>query len=173
MTNSSKRKKSAKAAAAGALLLAVMLAASACGGGNADKADNASQDAVNGAPQQVEDLPDQSGMIEPGVAGSDNNGSNNGNSGTADNDGGSDSDGEAAAPETKSGMGTFTGIVDTTSIEITTEGEAAVFQFADDLKPAIEALPEDAEVKFEYTEKAVEGDSSAKQLVLLSIEIVK
>lgn len=163
MMNSSKRKKRTKAAAAGAVLLAVMLAATACGGGNDAKTGSQSPDATT-PPQQVEDLPDGSGMVDPDVEGSDNSNSNETN-----NSGGNISEGDTDAPETKTDTGTFTGIVDTHSIEIVTASGAAVFQITEDQKAAIEALPEEAKVKFEYTEKEI--DSSNKQLWLSSIAL--
>ncbi|MDQ0060967.1 hypothetical protein [Paenibacillus harenae] len=166
MMNSSKRKKRTKAAAAGAVLLAVMLAATACGGDNSNKTGSQSPDATNNPPQQVEDLPDGSGMVDPDVEGSDNTDTDN----NATNDGGGNaSEGDTNAPETKSDKGTFTGIVDTHSIEIVTASGAAVFQITEDQKAAIDALPEEAKVKFEYTEKDIDG--GLKQLWLSSIAL--
>ncbi|MGO4371284.1 hypothetical protein AB4Z33_00780 [Paenibacillus sp. 2TAB19] len=162
--NSSKRNKLTKSVAASALLLAVMLAATACGGGNSAKTGSEIPDATNTPPQQVEDLPDGNGMIDPDVEGSDNsnnNAANNGNEST--------SEGETNVSETKSDTGTFTGIVDTHSIEIITASGAAVFQITEEQKAAIDALPEEAKVKFEYTEKEI--DSNNKQLWLSSIAL--
>ncbi|WP_036719649.1 hypothetical protein [Paenibacillus harenae] len=159
--NSSKRRRSTKAAATGAILLAVMLAASACSGtGNTTNQDN-QQDTVNEGP--VVDLPEQSGVIEPDVS-------------SPESTNGASNNSETKAPTNNlvlSGEGTFNGLMDTHSIEIETADGAIALQLTEELSQKMNSIPDDAHVKFEYTEKAVDGDTELKQNWLVSIEEVK
>jgi uncharacterized low-complexity protein len=159
----SKRRRIKKAATAGAVLLAVMLAASACSGANTKNTSNEPNGAVTEGPV-VDKLPEGSGVIEPDVSAPEPSaaGTNN-SSGTEDPD----------ADEVKRGEGTFTGLIDSHSIEIETEAGAMAFQITEELASAIDNLPSDAEVAFEYTEKAIEGETGLKQYWIVKIEKTK
>ncbi|MBD2867767.1 hypothetical protein [Paenibacillus arenilitoris] len=162
--NTSKRRRSKKTAAAGALLLAVMLAASACSGNGNGAANNVNEqpDSTNEGP--VVDLPEQSGVIEPDVSGAEPTESPD-NSGEATE--------EPANEPVISGEGTYSGMMDSHSIEIETADGAIALQIPEELSTTIDSIPADAKVKFEYTEKAVEGDAGLKQNWLVKIEEVK
>ncbi len=164
MLYSSKRKKSAKAAAAGAILLAVMLAATACGGDT--EAGNDVNDGQNQtSPSNSVDLPDNNGVIDPGVSTSEPSAQ------PEETDGGQTND--TGAPEDApviSGEGTFTGIADANSIEIQTADGPLPVQYTEEQTELINSINEDAKVKFEYKEKAVEGEANLKQQWLVSIE---
>lgn len=160
--NTSKRRRNKKAATVGAVLLAVMLAASACSGTDTKDTSNEQQGTVTEGPV-VDQLPDESGVIEPDVSAPEPTADTN-NSG----------DGEDPAPdEVKRGEGTFIGLMDSHSIEIETEAGAMPLQITEELASTVENLPSDAKVAFEYTEKTIEGETELKQYWLVKIEQIK
>jgi len=73
------------------------------------------------------------------------------------------------APAVKQGKGSITGLADSHTVEIIVDGKPMAFQFDEKLKPAVEAMKPDEQVKFKYEEKAIEGDATLKQLVLTEI----
>jgi hypothetical protein len=75
-----------------------------------------------------------------------------------------------AEPEVKTGTGVYNGAADPHTIEIETNGEAQSFQLGDGLDAAVAGLKEGDSVAFEYNEKGVEGDATAKQLILTKIQ---
>ncbi|MGO4543580.1 hypothetical protein AB4Z29_02095 [Paenibacillus sp. 2TAB23] len=166
MMNSSRRKKSKKAAA-GAVLLAVMLATAACGGANDNKpaAGNDQPGNVEESPI-VTDLPEESGVLDPDVSAPEPTAEP---TATADNE----SPTEAPAGPVKVNEGKYSGLIDSHSIEIETAAGAIPLQITDEFKSQLEALPDNAKVKFEYTEKSIEGDATVKQNWLVKIEEVK
>jgi hypothetical protein len=162
MMNTTRTRKNKKAVTAGAVLLAVMLAASACGNSsntNNGTPENDQQGTVNEAPV-VTELPDDSGVLEPDVSAPEP---------TADNSGTID---EPAAA-VKVNEGTYSGQIDSHSIEVETNAGVIVLQVTDEQSGMLDALPDDAKVKFEYTEKAIEGDAVNKQNWLVNIEEIK
>ncbi|OMF38758.1 hypothetical protein BK133_00695 [Paenibacillus sp. FSL H8-0548] len=164
MMNTSRKRKNKKAVTAGAVLLAVMLAASACG--NSSNTNNAApgndlQGTVDETPI-VSQLPDESGVLEPDV-------SSPSPEPTTDNGGAA----EEPAASVKVNEGTFSGLIDSHSIEVETAAGVIVLQVTDDQSGMVEALSDDAKIKFEYTEKAIEGDASIKQNWLVKIEEIK
>lgn len=161
--NTSKRRRNKKAATAGAVLLAVMLAASACSGAKTTNTSNEQQGTVTEGPV-VDQLPDESGVIEPDVSAPEPTADTNNNSGNAE---------DTASDEVKRGEGTFNGLMDSHSIEIETEAGAMPLQIAEELASTVENLPSDAKVAFEYTEKAIEGETELKQYWLVKIEQIK
>lgn len=166
MMNSSKRRRSKKAAAAGAVLLAVMLAASACSGTNTNNANtgNKQQGTVNEGPV-ISELPEESGVLEPDVSSPEP---------TADAAGNSDGVEEPAPAEPVIvSEGTYSGLIDSHSIEIVTASGAIALQVTEEDMSVLEALPEAAKVKFEYMEKAIEGEAELKQNWLVKIEEIK
>lgn len=168
MINTIKRRRNKKAVTAGAVLLAVMLAASACGNSNTTAKDgNEQQPTINEGPK-VDNLPDQSGVIEPDVPTSGNTDSGNNNTDTETNKPGV-SEPDPSAP-VKSGEGTFVGLSDSHSIEIETKDGAMPLQVTDELLAVVSELPSDAKVTFKYTEKEIEAGSDVKQNWLEEIE---
>ncbi|WP_424767145.1 hypothetical protein [Paenibacillus sp. sgz302251] len=160
--NSSKRRKSKKTVAAGVILLTVMLAASACGNtNNAANPGNEQPGTVTEGP--VVDLPNKSGLIDPEVPAPEPTEDTNQNGGEQ----------EPVTNPVLSGEGTYIGLMDSHSIEIETADGPMPFQVTDDLMGALEALPENAKVKYEYTEKAIEGETDMKQNWLSKIEEIK
>lgn len=75
-----------------------------------------------------------------------------------------------AEPEAKKGTGVYNGAADPHTVEIETNGEAQSFQLGDGLDTVVAGLEEGDSVAFEYNEKAVEGDATAKQLILTKIQ---
>ncbi|MEJ3718161.1 hypothetical protein WGM54_09105 [Paenibacillus polymyxa] len=75
-----------------------------------------------------------------------------------------------AEPQVKKGTGVYNGAADPHTVEIETNGEAQSFQLGEGLDTVIAGLKEGDPVAFEYTEKAVEGDATAKQLTLTKIQ---
>jgi hypothetical protein len=69
-----------------------------------------------------------------------------------------------------SGTGIYTGQNDAHSIEIKTDKGADTYHITEELSPIIEALPTDASVAFEYTEKVIDSEQGVKQLWLTKIE---
>lgn len=170
MMNSSKRRKNKTTkAAAGAVLLAVMLATAACGGTNANQETNANnlQGTVDESPV-VSDLPEESGVLEPDVSSPEPTATAE-PSDTPDNSSAT----EEPADPIKVNEGTYSGLSDSHSIEIETASGVIPLQINDELKTVLETMPDDAKVKFEYTEKEIEGDPTIKQNWLVKIEQVK
>lgn len=161
MTNSSKRRRNKKAATAGAVLLAVMLATSACGGGNTN-AGNEQQGSPTDGPV-ITQLPEDNGVIDPDLSSPEPTDTATNNNGTIE---------DPAAPN-KVNEGIYSGLSDSHSIEIETAAGAIALQVTDDQKSTLEALPDDAKVKFEYSEKAIEGEATLKQNWLVKIEEIK
>lgn len=166
MMNSSKRRRSKNAAAAGAVLLAVMLAASACGGTNTNNANtgNKQQGTVNEGPV-ISELPEESGVLEPDVSAPEPTADAAGNSGGVEE--------PAPAEPVKVSEGTYSGLIDSHSIEIVTASGAIALQVSEEDMSALEALPDAAKVKFEYMEKAIESEANLKQNWLVKIEEIK
>ncbi|MBU9705625.1 hypothetical protein KSP24_01635 [Paenibacillus sp. AK121] len=75
-----------------------------------------------------------------------------------------------AEPQVKKGTGVYNGAADPHTVEIETNGEAQSFQLGEGLDTVIAGLKEGDPVAFEYTEKVVEGDATAKQLTLTKIQ---
>lgn len=145
-----KSKKKSTQMVTGAVLLAIMLTASACGSNNVNTPNNANQETV--APSDETSVPDatatpdssnNNGVTEPGTAQPD-----------ATPDTGSDNSGNSAV---KTGTGTYTGQIDSHSIEIETDNGPQVFQITDEFTDTLNNLESDADVKFEYTEKILES----------------
>ncbi|RJE91264.1 hypothetical protein D3P07_04195 [Paenibacillus sp. 1011MAR3C5] len=155
-------KKRKKAATAGALLLAVMLTMSACGA-NANNPSSSGNPNNSESGSPVDQLPDNNGVQEPGAPSNDDDNDNNS---STDNNG----IGESAPI---SAEGTYTGLIDSNSLEITTDSGAGAYRIPEELRSVVDELPADAKVKFEYTEKAIEGDTDVKQLWLTKIEAVQ
>lgn len=165
-----KNYKKTKAASAAALLLAIMLTASACGT-NANSNNNNSNTDPNaaGSPEAGvnEQLPENGGIQDPGSLGSDNESKEPQES--AATGGGTDSSGPADI--IMSNTGTYTGQIDSNSIEIRTDEGAEPYRIPQELAPLIEELPEEAIVEFEYTEKVIDSEQGVKQLWLTKIEV--
>ncbi|WP_179033016.1 hypothetical protein [Paenibacillus kribbensis] len=75
-----------------------------------------------------------------------------------------------AEPEVKQGTGVYNGAADPHTVEIEINGEAQSFQLGEGLDTVVAGLEEGDSVSFEYSEKAVEGDTTAKQLILTKIQ---
>ncbi len=77
---------------------------------------------------------------------------------------------QVAEPQVKKGTGVYNGAADPHTVEIEINGEAQSFQLGEGLDTVIAGLKEGDPVAFEYNEKAVEGDATAKQLTLTKIQ---
>lgn len=164
MMNSSKRRRNNKAAAAGALLLAVMLATSACGGSNSGQANAGNETAGTATDGPIfTQLPEESGIHEPDIAGNESTEDSGSTNGSIENQ----------ADKNIINEGTYSGLSDSSSIEIVTAKGAIALQFTEDLKNNIDNIPDDAKVKFEYVEKSIEGEADLKQNWLTKIEEIK
>jgi len=104
---------------------------------------------------------DNNGNSEPPAG----NESAQGNNGAA-NDAGEDT---GTSPVTIQGTGTYVGQIDSHSIEIEGPEGPAAYQLAEGMDAVLEGLQQGDEVAFEYEERAVEGDDSVKQLILISL----
>ncbi len=172
--NSSKRKR-AQVIAAGAVLLAVMLTTSACGDSKGTSPNTTNgQNAVVETPG-TEQLPDKSGVQDSGSLSSENpdasetakpSASPNDNSTTN-----SSSNNDAVDSKAFSGEGVYTGASDSHTIEIKTNDTFSAYQVTEEVAAQVRDIPENAKVKFEYTEKIF--DKEIKQLWLTKIEEVK
>ncbi|GGA41344.1 hypothetical protein [Paenibacillus physcomitrellae] len=85
----------------------------------------------------------------------------------------SDNASNSAAPESTDGLlqgtGEYQGQADTTSIEITVDGQPVVFQLGSLDAAALDALQPGDQVQFQYKEKAVEEGSDVKVRTLTEI----
>lgn len=168
MMNSTKRKRT-QAAAAGAVLLAVMLTVSACGDSKETSPNNNGQNAVTETPI-TDQLPEQSGIQDPGTASPDSN--NNSNNSSNNSTAGKGVNSEEPADETViHAEGVFNGGIDSNSIEIETNNGPEAFRVNAELAPTVAALPDYANVRIEYTELII--DSDTKQLWLTKIEQIE
>lgn len=147
-------------AGAAVLVLAVMLTVSACGANGNDTEQNGNDSALAGVNDQ---LPEESGIQDPGAISSDDDTEQVEETATTEEGG----DAGQPADAVISSEGVYTGQIDANSIEIKTDSGAEAYRITEELAPVIEALPSDAEVVFEYTEKDIDG---AKQLWLTKIE---
>lgn len=147
-------------AGAAALVLAVMLTVSACGANGNDTEQNGNDSALAGVNDQ---LPEESGIQDPGAISSEDDAEQAEETATTEVGG----DDGHPADAVISSEGVYTGQIDANSIEIKTDSGAEAYRITEELAPVIEALPSDAEVVFEYTEKVIDG---AKQLWLTKIE---
>lgn len=162
----STRRKHTKAAAAGAVLLAVMLTVSACGGDGGTKLNQGGSNAIPETPQ-VDQLPEQSGILESGAA------SNDGNNSTDNEDSGNNGNANGDSGAVYSDEGVYTGAIDSNSIEIETKNGADAYRITEQLSSVIDTLPPDAKVKFEYTKKFFDGENGERQLWLKKIELIE
>ncbi|EXX89675.1 hypothetical protein BG53_14515 [Paenibacillus darwinianus] len=180
MTNqaaNSRRNAFRKAGIAATILLAAALV-TACGSGN-----NTSTTNSNVANPSAEDNDPASGATAPDPADQTANGSGgtsasndaaNANAGTSDNDTSvnnstADSDASGIVLE---GTGTYTGQIDSHSVEIDTAEGPQAFQIDDKLAEVVSGLEMDAKVAFEYTEKEIDnGGEKVKQLWLADIRL--
>lgn len=154
-------KKRKNAAAVGAVLLAIMLTAAACGASeNAPDNKGETNDKATASP--VDRLPENNGVLEPDAPKQDEDHTHRNNGGE-----------ELITSKPISAEGVFTGQIDSISVEITTENGAAAYHVPEQLAPIIEALPTDANVKFEYEEKTIAGATDNKQLWLTKIKAVQ
>ncbi|MDO7908804.1 hypothetical protein Q5741_20680 [Paenibacillus sp. JX-17] len=76
----------------------------------------------------------------------------------------------AAQPEIQSAQGVYNGAADPHTVEIELNGQATAFQLGEGLENTVNDFEEGDKVNIEYLEKAVEGDSTVKQLILTKIE---
>lgn len=96
----------------------------------------------------------------------------NGASGPSNEPGTDQENNPPSEPEVivKEASGTFTGLADPHTIEVILEnGEPAAFQFDDTLLTALAKVQENDTVSIKYEEKAIEGEATLKQLVLVEI----
>lgn len=94
------------------------------------------------------------------------------NSGNANNqiqDGANLPDVSGQDEEIKQGAGQFVGLMDNHSVEIEVNGEPTAFQMDASIAEIAEGLAPNEPVEFEYVEKAIEGEDTLKQLVLIKL----
>ncbi|AWB45636.1 hypothetical protein DCC85_16485 [Paenibacillus sp. CAA11] len=72
--------------------------------------------------------------------------------------------------KTLKGTGEYVGQADTTSVEITVNGEPKVFQLGGDTESVLAELEPNDPVEFEYVEEPIEGDNTVKQLTLTKLQ---
>lgn len=157
--NSSKQRRSKKTATAGAILLAVMLAASACGSSNTTNGVVENPGTITEGPV-VDELPNESGVIEPDISSPEPTPDSSNNVGSE-------------KPETDKAIvaeGTYIGLSDSHSIEIETATDTIPLQITEEQAATLDSFESGAKVKFEYTEKAIEGEANLKQNWLTKIE---
>ncbi|MFF2091173.1 hypothetical protein [Paenibacillus sp. NPDC058174] len=161
--NTTKRKNKKGVVATSAVLLAIMLTASACASGNTDKPNQNNQSNQNQVTEQPSDAtptPDSESneTTENGSSnGNNNNGVNETGTGSPDTpatDKGSNSPDNSAAIAKE---GVYGGQVDTTSIEVTVDGNPLVLQITDAFTDTLNKLKPDDKIKIEYTEKNIDG----------------
>jgi len=164
---STKQKNNKRIVTASALALAVMLAATACGAKNSD----VNQPEAS-PPSQVDQLPEGSGIVEPGVAGSGDSTNNPESTNPIDssNTGSNNGTDKEAGEQALQGEGVFVGIADSHSIEVETADGYLVFQYTDELSDAINKLNPDSKVKYSYTVKKLDDGSGLEQNWLVSIK---
>ena len=168
---------------AATMLLAAALV-TACGSGtNTDTPDpNYANPTTEGSdPTQERTSPDPAGQIEEGS--DDTNGSNdttNANDGTNANEGtsGNDTSGNGSTADNNAsgtileGTGTYTGQIDSRSVEIETDEGPQAFQIDDRLAEVLAGLESGAKVVYEYTEKEIDnGGEKVRQLWLVDIRL--
>ncbi|QAY66742.1 hypothetical protein [Paenibacillus protaetiae] len=164
-----KQNKKARTIGASAILITVMLVSAACSDGSSNN--NNAQGSPSAEPTPVVSVEPTAtdsgnGISDPEPASPDN--------GTATNT-------ETSAPATDVGKapadatpiqaeGTFVGLADTHTVEIDSAQGAQSYQFEDSLSDQVNAIDDDAKVKFEYVEKKTDN---VVQLWLTKIEASK
>ncbi|MFE6076934.1 hypothetical protein ACFVQB_20950 [Paenibacillus sp. NPDC057886] len=71
------------------------------------------------------------------------------------------------------GEGILTGWADPHTVEIRVKEEPMSFQVGEDLQKSLDDIDDEDSVQFKYVEKAIEGDTTTKQLVLTEIAKVE
>lgn len=175
MTNA-KAKKRKNAGIATAMVLAVALTLSACG--TDGKSDPSQVENANGNNSgEGDQLPTNEGIMEPGSPGGDSSSDEGTAPGEGTGEGESGGQNDPSSPDDPDATvavnsGTFSGIIDSNSIEITTDAGADAYRITEELSSIVNELPTDAKVRFQYTVTQVEGDPSAHQNWLQSIELI-
>ncbi|MBJ6361433.1 hypothetical protein ACFOQM_09055 [Paenibacillus sp. GCM10012307] len=158
-----KRKTKRKAAALLALAITLAMTTAACGNGANSLSDQQGTSVNTETP----------GTQEPGTALPDDDNPDNapdkGNDNGSDNSNNSDSN--ASSPDKQEGQpllsdqGIYNGLADSHTIEIETADGADSYQFDDKMMEKLNPLEEGDKVKFEYTEKAIQGSSETQKWV--------
>lgn len=145
---------------AASILLAALMTTAACGDKSKSLNNGSSvESSANGS--------ESTGVTETGTADSDSNSdsdteSSNSNQSTQAGSGVDDAT-SASNNEVKQTTGTYNGLADSHSAEITTEEGVFVYQLTEQSEEQASAIPSNSKVKIEYTEQS-SGDSSTRQL---------
>jgi len=150
-----KSKKKNRLVVTSAVLLAIMLTASACGDGNNKTPNNTNPGAPLEQPGDAVETPGNNNLGEDG---------NNANSGVTEPDNAAPDSTDKDKPNgnddaaVKTAEGTYSGMMDTHSIEVITSDGPMALQFTDELSDTLNKLEPDSKIKFEYTEKKIDAD---------------
>ncbi|MWC30098.1 hypothetical protein [Paenibacillus sp. MMS18-CY102] len=186
--NIKKRSRTVKTVAA-SLLLAALMTTAACGAtdkplnnGSVETSGAGTPD--TGATDNNTDTNDKNGSANEG----DVSGTGASDTGTAtpetdsaneEQSGSTKQDNEPSSPTDQGdaavtkATGTFNGLADSHSAEITTADGTVVYQVDASIADQVANLEEGAKIQFEFTEKALDGDQKLTQLWLTKVEASK
>jgi hypothetical protein len=142
---------------AASILLAALMTTAACG----DKSksvnnDSSVESSANGS--------ESTGVVETGTANSDSDTESSDSNPSTQAGSGIDDAASASNNEVKQTTGTYNGLADSHSAEITTEEGIFVYQLTEQSEEQAAAIRSNTKVKIEYTEQAIDDDTSVRQL---------
>ena len=185
--NIKKRSRTVKTVAA-SLLLAALMTTAACGAtekpldnGSVESSGTGTPDTGSGTSDNTTETTDPTGTssdsegsgtgaTDTGTATPEPDAANDEQTGTT-NDPASSTD--QADLSVKQATGTFNGLADSHSAEITTADGTVVYQIEESIADQVSNLEEGAKIQFEYSEKAIDGDQKLTQLWLTKVEASK
>ncbi|MBD3917262.1 hypothetical protein H8B09_00730 [Paenibacillus sp. PR3] len=148
---------------AASILLAALMTTAACGDKSKSLNNGSSvESSANGS--------ESTGVAETGTADSDSDTESSDSDQSTQAGSGAEDATSASNNEVKQTTGTYNGLADSHSAEITTEEGVFVYQLTEQSEAQASAIPSNSKVKIEYTEQS-SGDSSTRQLT--KIEAVK
>ncbi|EFM11747.1 conserved hypothetical protein [Paenibacillus curdlanolyticus YK9] len=172
--NMSRRSRTVKTIAA-SLLLAALMTTAACGASNKPLSDGSVETSGTGTPDSSTDTTDNkaetndtagtasdnevsgTGATETGTATPEQEPNNEEKTDSSTDEGQNAASTDQGDASVKQATGTFNGLADSHSAEITTADGTVVYQIEESITDQVSNLEEGAKIQFEYTEKALDG----------------
>ncbi|WP_127530568.1 hypothetical protein [Paenibacillus kobensis] len=166
MTRTMARRSRTMRTVAASLLLAALMTTAACGAES--KSSGNDSPASTGVVEETANGSGETGAIDTGTATPESGGSSASET-NKDEPAGSEST-SSNEPAPKQTEGNFNGLADSHSAEITTSEGVFVYQLNEEVEAQAAALEENAKIRFEYIEKAIDGGETQRWLVKIEAE---
>ncbi|GFN32090.1 hypothetical protein [Paenibacillus xylaniclasticus] len=160
---------------AASLLLAALMTTAACGNDSKSSGEESTVETVNtGGIEETANGNGETGAIDTGTASPESDApasTETGSSNTSDsNTPAADTSASSADPAPQQAEGSFNGLADSHSAEITTTEGTFVYQLSEDVEEQVAALEGNAKVRFEYIEKQIDGGGTQRWLTKIEVE---